>query len=459
MTKESEYKGIWWLPDNPETRVHGSLRLVEEGLILDLIGSFKEFFSNPEIILGFSSDGKKITLHKCFEIDSRFAIPGFQTSLFEALEAFVGVHFQTKDEIKFKSLSVHYSHLNLRSHLSGLCALKLPQRKGEEELLISCKPPEVIQVDIGDYKVCLEMKLRCNFSPYEKAVDIKEKTYVTIESAEERSFEDLKRSIKHIQDFLTLLVGQPVYPLEIEARTELSKEIMNDEVNYLPVQVYLGMSRIFGAQQFRSFYVPFNVGNIGEWFRNYLKGWFEKKESLESVYTLYLGTLYNPSMYPEQKFLSLVYAIEAYHRHFVKNCELPEVEHKRRLEEILSASPEKHRTWLQEKLKYSNEPSLRKRLKEIMEEISKNMALGELIPNQKIIVDDIVTTRNYLVHNDENLKEKSAKGEKLLDITEKLRTLVKICLFKELGFTPEEIKHLIGLENSNLEIDRSVNTF
>lgn len=457
MTKESEYKGTWWLPNNPVGQVPGILRLSEEGLILDLIGSFKESFSNeflqPEIILGFSSDGKKITLHKCFEIESRFAIPGSQTSLFEALEAFVGVHFQTNEEIKFKSLSVHYSHLNLCSHLSGFGELKLPQREGEEELLISYKPPEVIQVDVGDYKVCLEVKSRCSFSWYEKAVNIREKTYVTIESAEERSFEDLKRAMKHIQDFLTLLVGQPVYPLEIEARTELRDKAINGEANYLPVQVYLGMPRISGTQQFKPFYVPFNVGDIGEWFRNYLKSWFEKEDSLEPVYTLYLGTLYNPSMYLEQEFLSLVYAVEAYHRRFVKNCELPEVEHKQRLEEILSKTPKKHRTWLKERLKYSNEPSLRKRLKEIMKEISKNMSLGEHIPNQKIFVDDIVTTRNYLVHNDEKLKEKSAKGEKLLDITEKLKTLVKVCLLKELGFTAEEIKHLI-VENSNLEIDR-----
>ena len=42
MMDKFEYEGIWWLPDKPEKQVSGTLRFTpNEGVILDLIGSFK----------------------------------------------------------------------------------------------------------------------------------------------------------------------------------------------------------------------------------------------------------------------------------------------------------------------------------------------------------------------------------------------------------------------------------
>ena len=86
MIKEFEYKGIWWLPDNPEKRISGTLRFTpNEGAILDLIGSFKDIKNinktlEPEIVLGISSNGKNITLYKCIEKKLSISSPGFQTS-------------------------------------------------------------------------------------------------------------------------------------------------------------------------------------------------------------------------------------------------------------------------------------------------------------------------------------------------------------------------------------------
>ena len=71
MMDKFEYEGIWWLPDEPEKQVSGTLRFTpNEGAILDLIGSFKDIKEINKIILGISSNGKNITLHKCFETKS-----------------------------------------------------------------------------------------------------------------------------------------------------------------------------------------------------------------------------------------------------------------------------------------------------------------------------------------------------------------------------------------------------
>jgi hypothetical protein len=71
-------------------------------------------------------------------------------------------------------------------------------------------------------------------------------------------------------------------------------------------------------------------------------------------------------MYVDHKFLSLMQALETYHRRILGGNELSENHHNKRILEILTAVPDQYRQWLEEKLKYSNELSLRKRMKELL---------------------------------------------------------------------------------------------
>ena len=58
----------------------------------------------------------------------------------------------------------------------------------------------------------------------------------------------------------------------------------------------------------------FTFKDISDRFEILLKNWFEKADTLGPVYDLYFGTLYNPRMYLQHQFLSLIQAIEVYHR-------------------------------------------------------------------------------------------------------------------------------------------------
>jgi len=162
MIKEFEYDGIWWLPDNPRKQVSGTLRFTPDaGAVLDLIGSFKDIKDmnktlDPEVILGVSSNGKNITLHKCFENKLSLSIPGLLTSSFYANLVFIGAHFQDLKYIKFKSISVHYLYLDEWVNISGF-DIK-PLRK-EKEVIIKYKQPEPFQANINDeFKVLINFK-------------------------------------------------------------------------------------------------------------------------------------------------------------------------------------------------------------------------------------------------------------------------------------------------------------
>ena len=185
----------------------------------------------------------------------------------------------------------------------------------------------------------------------------------------------------------------------------------------------------------------FTFKDISEKFSFFLKNWFRKAELLEPVYDLYFGTLYNPGMYLNNEFLNLVQAIESYHRRTMKNYELAEDQHQKRIAEILSAVPDKYEEWLGKKLKYSNEPSLRKRLRDILKSCPE--ALNQVIRNKKSFINNTIVTRNYWTHFDPELKEQSAKNGELFKLVSRLRILLQSCLLKELGFSSKSVETLI----------------
>jgi len=447
MIEEFEYKGIWWLPDKSEEKISGTFKFTpNEGAVLELIGSFKDITGmnkmlKPEIILGISSDGKNITLHKCFETKSNLSFPGLLTSSFYANRAFVGAHFQKTKDIKFKSLSVHYLYLDEWFNVSGF---DIQHLFDEKEVVIRYKLPEPTQAAIDDYKIFLDVRATGpTHSIVQKEASIKQRMYIRIEPSGEKSFDEYLSIMYRIQNFLSLGITEPVYPLVIEGITEVNKVMIDDKTYNPPVKVYYRVSDIpMAPKTLLPFDMLFTFKDISDRFEDFLKNWFKKTDLLEPVYNLYFGTLYNPRMYLEHRFLSLVQAIESYHRRTMKNFELSEEEHEKRIMEILNAVPHGHKKWLRNKLAYSNEPNLRRRLKEILEKFAD--VLDKFIPKKDSFINKVVTTRNYLTHYDEKLKEQSAEGEELYRLTQKLKILLEICLLKELGFTSDNIKSLIS---------------
>jgi len=452
MMKKFEYKGIWWLPDKPEEQIPGTLRFTpDEGAVLDLIGSFKDIkdmnkILEPEIILGVSSNGKNITLHKCFETKSSFSFPGFQTSSFYANLVFIGAHFQKLENIKFKSLFVHYLHLDEWVNISGFDIKHLR----EKEVVIKYKLPEPFQIDISDgLKILINIRATGpSLSFVQKEATIKQKTEIKIETSEDKSFEYYRKIMYHIQNFLSLGIMEPVYPLTIEGITEVNKEMINDKLYNPPVEIYYKLPDIPKAPKtLHPFDMLFTFKDISDRFEMFLKNWFEKANTLEPVYDLYFGPLYNPRMYLRHQFLSLIQALEAYHRRNFEGKYLPDDDYgrvRKKLEEFIDGLriDSSFKNALKNKLKYGNEYSLRKRLKEIFRQYKE--ITDNFITNKDVFINKVVEIRNYLTHYDKNSREIAVDKKQLYHITQQLKIVIVICLLSELGFNFKEIKNLLA---------------
>jgi len=81
---------------------------------------------------------------------------------------------------------------------------------------------------------------------------------------------------------------------------------------------------------------------------------------------------------------------------------------------------------------YSNEPSLRKRLRDVVK-LTKWLVL-KLYGEKDLFVRKVVTTRNFLTHYDTSLQTEAAQGIELYHLTLTLHFLLQACFLRELGF-------------------------
>jgi len=449
--QNAEYKGNWWLPDNIDKKMMGILRYSpNEGFELEVIGAFMELqdiFSksqNPEIIQGTSSEGKIITLYKCYISRRTISSSESCTTKFKPANIFIGMHFDK--EIKFKKFIINYSNLDEWVNIDGF-SISDPSTG---ELQITYKIPDDIIVPVNEnYELSITFSVEGpNWSIVQKESCIKQITHITIESKKDTPIAEYEEMMYKIRNLLSLGVGKPIYALAIIGQTEKCLFCEKPRRIYNDIEIYYNFDEI--PDKLESI-IPqnmlFNFKNISKSFELFIKNWFNKSEVLAPVFDLYFSVIYNPNLYLDTKFLNEVQALESYHRRkeTTEKYDVSPEEHKVRMENILCSIPIDYKNWLSKKLLYSNEVSLRQRLKEIIvmhKEIAEKYIGNK--DQQKEFISSVVTTRNYLTHFDEEQEHKRAKGQNLLIIIDKLKILIKACLLEEMGMSNSEIVKLFN---------------
>jgi len=456
MIEEFEYSGLWWLPDNQDKKIPGRFRFNQsEGAILELDGCFTEDpkvtgLFNPTMVNGVSNTGKDITLHRCLgrgvTVTGAFVEPRYYTSKLYAHEVFVGVHFGREEDIKFNRLHIRYSHLDEWLNLSPF-----KFEDNEEEKVWRYKPPTLVQVSISD-ELRLAMAFELSYTYPVTVLHVTHKGVIVIAPAREAYFEKYQQIVRRVQDFLSLALGEAVYPLDIEGQTESAKRVIGNHTLYEDVKIFYQLAVVPKQRPLSVFEPLFGYEAIANKFEHLLQNWFGKAEQLAPVYDLYFSSVYGREMYLEQKFLCLIQALESYHRRMVNNRKWPEEDYNKRIEEIMWGVPSEYKKWLRYVLKHRNEPELHERLEKLLNRFP--TTVSSLIKDTQTFVNKVCDTRNYLTHHDENLKNAAAKGEALHRINLQLTALVEMCLLKELGFTPDEVHNCVSTKYSRYKILR-----
>lgn len=453
--QEFEHNGLWWLPENPDNKISGVLKFHPvKGVNLELIGSFRESitfnrFLNPGIILGITSNGKLVTLYKCLESQSLTSIPGFTTSTFIASMVFLRHHFENEENIQFDSLSLSYSHLDEWVGITGFQEkTEIDSEKNFKKYEVSYNFPEKTEVKINGFNLSIDYKFNIHGNRV-KEINLKQKTIIEIALQKKIHFNDLQKDIcYHIQTFLSLAMRRAIRPLAIIGRFDVRKgESTNKRVSYNDTSIFYATKDLpYISEKIHPFDMLFTFRDISDNFGKYLRNWFEKIEIIQPAHDLYFGNLYSSSMYVNHRFLNLIQAIESYHRRAHCGKYLPDDDYAQIYKTLITAVPGEldsdFRESLRQKLKYHNEFSLRRRMKEILEKCGDPLKL--LIYNKERFIDNVVNTRNFLIHFDKNLETKAINGQELYVLVQKMEFIIEICFLIELEIPMQTIKTLIS---------------
>ena len=173
-------------------------------------------------------------------------------------------------------------------------------------------------------------------------------------------------------------------------------------------------------------------GVINEWIKAY--------EQVAPAFDLYFWTQMRTQLYSDVRFLTLAQGLEVYHRRTSDKTQMDEDEFKKLFEHLIDQCPKERREWLEGKLKYGNEASLRQRLKCLIEPFK------EIIGNKKKqrgLINRVVKARNYLTHYDQSLESEVA-GENLEFLCLKMELLFQLNFLRLIGFSKEQINSILA---------------
>jgi hypothetical protein len=272
-------------------------------------------------------------------------------------------------------------------------------------------------------------------------------TFLKVEPPHACHIDDyFKNFFYHIQNFISLGVGKAVYPLVMKGKNEkCNVEFDKGQIVYNDIEVFY-RAREFQetSKKLHPLDMVFFLGDIKDDLERYLDNWFKKAQLIQPVYDLYFATLYSPKMYLQHEFLSLIQALEVYHRRVYGGKYISDASFKDIYVKLVGAIPEgtaeDFKASLKGKMNYLHEYSLRKRLKKITDNL--NSVIGILIKNTDAFIDDVENTRNFLTHYDKSLDGKGKTGNELYVLTEKTKFLLEMCFLLEMGMPMDKIKNL-----------------
>lgn len=304
-------------------------------------------------------------------------------------------------------------------------------------LLIDYKSPESIHFKISD---TLNGKINFNLTaPLNRNIlkaTIHQTAELEIESQIKKPFFQILDDLMYFQNFLTLGTFETAYPFSIKLFVE-----ENEEENYEIVLVYKP-NFVFSVDEKRHHReFLFSYQDLENNFEEVICKWFQLKNKIEPVVFLLLDTFHNKDKFTENRFLNIVQALETYHRRFKKNEVRSKQEHKKMIENIIESVDNSNKTWLKEKLNFSNEPTLHNRLLELLNSFSIE-TIDKIISDKDQFIRDTKNSRNYYTHYDQSLDKKALKSSKLYTLTEKLKIVLISVILIETGFSEEQIGNL-----------------
>jgi hypothetical protein len=452
--QDFEIHGHFWLPCTPHEKVAGVLHHSNGQIHLTLLGQlgppqeiFKPQSFTPDVVLGQSYKGTLVTLLKCRQSFSERSLTHDtgQSQLVVSI-LLVGVHRGDEADPEFHGITGSFSNLE---EWVGHNPFTTNYRKSEATGGFTGHTTEYAPLDTISFTVpaiAAEVALSARFgnggsSPFHGWQGRHIATLAIKPKRPERLSVLLGR-LHDIGNLLSLLIGEEATPL----RTALSGDVLPVEGGSFREDHPLFITGRFSLQDTKVHPHEMLLGypRLRTLFPEIVESWFSKKDVLDPSASLLLGVLATPHMFLDFRFLALMQAVEAFCRRCCAGKYMPDQAYAEVLVTLCKAIPEKvprdlKNSLVEGKLKYGNEYSLRKRLRDLLKTLAPD-TLALVTESDGEFAKWVVNIRNDLTHLSPDSAQSAYTSRDLLKAYFQLRVLLTIVLLKHLGIPEEMIR-------------------
>ena len=451
IKEEIKRDGAFWLPSSPKRQVVGTLSISDGGDVkLELT---EPLDTNLQAIFGHNSDSLNqilghvekdgpVLIDRCYQSEKKRSIVHgrlIAPDVIRAKRAFIGFQYEEDTSLRFNTFSFSVEGIDEWVGISGIAVDRHSEKRA---VAISYDKPADISLNLQN-----GMQLLITFTstfpgfPNLKSAEVSQKTYFRLISQKPRELDEFTSVAQKIMAFLCFVMNEIVCLDSMSATSDnLPKNIGDGRTAPIPVKIYCP-----------SWPYAKNEPAIDEWdmlfkyedrqnrVESIINRWIGNYEQITPALDLYFltkaGTL--PTM--NLQFLTLVQALEAFHRRTSDEKHMDADECKEICKKMIGECPEEHKDWFSPKLLRSNELTLKNRFERMTEPFG-NFMCGERRPQ---LIKSIKDTRNYLTHYDSDLESKAAKGEGLKFLCRKMNALFRLQFLKLIGFDEQEIDDIV----------------
>ncbi|MEN2436495.1 HEPN domain-containing protein [Weeksellaceae bacterium A-14] len=417
MKERSEYKGVWFLPKNPNCRIGGILNFETNSAIrLELFDcydepSIEESLTSThhkilDVICGLTIDGKKITLIGCTE----------------------SLNINFNNDVRLSSYKCKYLLENI--HLSTSLDKVFDKISFTSPILTNWKHPGIIEntLTFSDTNQIKNIKVSVDTDSYWEKYFKLDENY-TLQLSSSGNFNDDYGKTEYIftqntelsiinhtekktfSDFLTKLI----LALKFLSLATLSEVVIKNLVLYTNSSIGADsrLDAIPVYQVEKTTVLPdkivfnnqlFTFDDVSDIFSDVINKWYKEEGSLGPIREHLIESIKPKIYFSSLDFLTMIQSLEGYHRRFVNE----------------------------------NKLFLRERLNNLLLRFDNIQA----IKKNSFDVEKVISTRNYyshFYHKDKNV----LVGRELIITTQKLRTLLICSVLSLIGFDNKKIDTLL----------------
>ena len=420
MRIREEFKrlGDFWLPSAPDRKIPGTLSISEGGIIeLEVAGLFNDEIEallrdRLEPIERIAGDIEKeglVTLDDCYyKTGTIRVIGGPSKSFIHVGRAFMGVEYNEGEPTVFNTLTFSVEGID---EWVGISGFEFVPQFEEHTATISYQLPTDVSLNLDN-----GMQLLITFEwtpprlPIITEARISQKTNFKLVSKDARELSDFISVVHKITTLLCFAIDKTVSLDSMEATADnLCQDLGRGQTRLVPVNIYYS-SRPYSKDEPKIWQhdMLFRFGQMQNDAGRKINNWIEAYERIDPAFDLYFSAKRGEQQYLDEKFLTLIRGLEAYHkRKFDGRLNIP----------------------LKQRIKGIIEP-----FKDIIGDESKRDSL----------IDKIVKTRNDLTHSNLDLNPQTAKSKILWYLCLKMELLFQLHFLRLIGFNREEIDSIMA---------------